>query len=715
VKAGAPILRGDLLEYRAQSRWLVVVILLVMGVMTGRFFQLQVLGGKKYEKLAEINQVKRTRIPPRRGQILDRKGRILAKNVDLYSVSLVPHYVSDIDALMGRLRELLYLTDSRVEQVRTTYFEAIGDKKGRFKEITVKRFLNGKFCPHDGMPLEEVEGARHQWCRTCGEEFVEIPKGQNTCPFDHSKLEVSVDGHRASCEVCGRKFVIGTECPEDSTLLQEVVHHLHCPRCKKDFSDLASVLVARLHELDGVFVEEQTVRAYPFAELFAHTVGYVNEVNAEELKRHPGVYEPGDFVGRRGVERSMEEILRGKAGEEVKFRDQKGRDVMVEGGGATLANLKYEAAVPGNSVVLTLDVEIQEVLADALKGEHSAGIAVLDAQTGEVLGLYSTPPFDPNDWAGRLSADKKKEYDDNPFYPMVNKATTAYPPASSFKIVTALAALNEGIITPESRVNCPGYYDYSGHRFGCYNKYGHGELDLLPAIVASCDVYFYRLGEWLGMDRLEQYSTMLGLGHKTGVEIGEDAGLVPSREWHERHSKGGFQPGFTLSTAVGQKDIRTTPLQMALVMAQVVNGGKKLHPFLADRIEDRAGNAVRSLRKEPEGRLDIPVEYLDFLKKAMVETVRREDGTGHTAALESVIVGGKTGTAEARQVKKGVDPYVARWLAEDHAWFVAFAPAATPRVVVACVVEHGGFGGAVAGPIVSKVIYKLFSHNLVGK
>ena len=707
------ILRGGLLEYQAQNRWFVMLILLLMGVVMGRFFQLQVLGGKKYEKLAEINQVRRIRLPPRRGVVMDRKGRVLAKNVDLYTVSIVPHYITDIDDTLGRLQRLLYLTDVRIERVRARHFEYLGNKRKRFRDIPVKRFLNGRYCPDDGTLLEDAGLTHYLWCGSCGEEFIELPQGHATCPFDQAKLDSTTDGRRAGCPVCHRQFVFGRQCPEDGSALAERVHHLHCPRCLHDYSDLAAVLQARSHEFPGVFVNEQTVRSYPYDELFAHVVGYVNEVTREGLVRHPGVYEPGDYVGRRGVERAMEEVLRGKAGEEVTFRDSKGHQVQLDGTTGTLANLKYEPAVPGNSVVLTLDVEVQKILRDAVSGEHSAGIVVMDARNGEVIGMYSTPTFDPNDWAGRLTSEKKKVYDDNPFYPMINKAATAFPPASTFKIVTALGALNEGIITEDTKANCPGYYDYSGHRFGCYNKYGHGDLDLRRALLVSCDVYFYRLGEWLGMDRLEQYSILLGLGRKTGVGIGEDRGLVPSREWHERHSKGGFQPGFTLSTAVGQKDIRATPLQMAMVLGQVVNGGKILHPFLVDHIEDSHGNMVRSLRQPPGESLGVPVEFLEFLRQAMVEAVELEEGTAYGARLESIRVGGKTGTAEALQVKKGVDPYVARWLAEDHAWFIAFAPASKPRIVVACIVEHGGYGGAVAGPVVSKVIYKLFSRELV--
>jgi penicillin-binding protein 2 len=713
MKGISSLVIGDLLEYRAQNRWLVVLIILVNLLILFRFFQLQVLGGKKYEKLAEINQVRRTRIPSRRGEVLDRKGRVIAANIDLTRVAVVPHYVEDIDALLEKLQGVLLFTDKRKERVRERYFEYIQHKRKRFREITVKRFVNGRFCPEDGTRLEDAPVLHYLWCNKCGEQFVEIPRGQSQCPFDNAKLTMSTDGARGECPVCSRKFVFSGACPTDGSPLAGVEHHLHCSRCNRDYHDAAAVLHARLHEFPGVFLSDQAVRAYPYGELFAHAVGYVNEVTGEELKRHPGVYVPGNYVGRRGVEKALEEVLRGKAGEEVTFRDKKGRSLKVGDSSETLANLKYDPAVPGNSVVLTLDVETQKILREELKEAHSAGIIVMDARNGEVLGSFSTPSFDPNHWAGRLSAEKKKSYDENPFYPMINKAATAFPPASTFKVVTALGALNEGIITKDTRINCPGHYNYAGHRFGCYNKYGHGDMDLHRAFVVSCDVYFYRLGEWLGMDRLEHYSNLLGLGRRTGIAMGEDMGLVPSREWHERYSKGGFQPGFTLSTAVGQKDIRATPLQMAQVIAQVVNGGRLLQPYLVDRIVDPEGNMVRNMKKQPQGELGVPQEYLEFLKMAMNDTVEMEEGTAHNAALASIRMGGKTGTAEALQIKKGVDPFVRRWLAEDHAWFVGFAPAADPAIVVSLIVEHGGYGGAVAAPVVSAVIYKLFSRGLV--
>ncbi|MBM4371455.1 MAG: penicillin-binding protein 2, partial [Deltaproteobacteria bacterium] len=402
-----------------------------------------------------------------------------------------------------------------------------------------------------------------------------------------------------------------------------------------------------------------------------------------------------------------------RTGELVFVRTAAGARRTPEELGGDLGNLRSEPPVPGNNVVLTLDIRIQQLLREVLEPLPSAAAVVLDVDSGEILGMVSHPTFDANAWSGRLTAEEKRRVDENPYHPMVNKATVAYPPASTFKVVTSLAGLNEGIATGDTVVNCPGFYDFADRRFNCYNRYGHGDLDMVHGIVASCDVYFYRLGEWLGIDRLEQYAVLFGLGTKTGVEIGESPGLVPSRAWHERHSKGGFRPGFTLSTAVGQKDIRATPLQMAMVVAQIANGGHVIRPHLVRRIEDRRGNVLRVVRGETDRNLGIPDAYLRFVREAMVGVVEDPDGTAHKAQLSSIRFGAKTGTAEAREVRRDVPPAIAQWLLEDHAWLVAFAPAEDPRVAVVIFVEHGGFGGSVAGPVVSRIIYRLLARDLV--
>ncbi|MFH1533205.1 MAG: penicillin-binding protein 2 [Pseudomonadota bacterium] len=702
----------ELMEYRAQNRWAIILATVLILILASRFFYLQIFAGEKYEKLAKINQIVRTRIPAERGEIRDRNGGLLAGNIHTKAVSIVPHFVEDLDAVLSVLQEVLELSHERVGALRKACEEALTDKDARFREIRVSRSVIAQHCPADASLLETREPEPYLWCPVCGTRFDRMSGGHDKCPYDNSPLEKTEEGfHR--CPKCERRFASGEQCPVDGAILHHGIHNLECPRCAQSYSNQAAVLEARLHDLRGVELDDVILRGYPHGALAAHMLGYMNQVTRDDLDAHPGFYRPGDNIGRRGIERSMEEVLRGRTGEQVYVRSSGGQRRSPTELGADLGNLRTELPVPGNNVVLTIDVKIQGILQEALAHTNSAAAVVLDVRNGEVLGIVSHPTFDSNVWSGRLTRERKARIDENPYYPMVNKATVAFPPASTFKMITTLAALNEGIGTADTVINCPGFYDFSDRRFHCFNRYGHGDLDLLHATIGSCDVYFYRLGEWLGIDRLEQYATLFGLGVKTGVEIGESAGLVPSRAWHESHSKGGFRPGFTLSTAVGQKDIRATPLQMAMVTAQVVNGGKVIRPHLVHRIEDRQGNVLRVTRGETDKDLGIPQAYLDFVRDAMVQVVESEDGTAYKARLASIRFGAKTGTAEAREVKPGVSPAIAQWLLEDHAWMVAFAPAEAPRISVVVFVEHGGFGGSVAGPIVSRIIYRLVSQGLI--
>jgi len=702
----------EMMEYRSQNRWGIILVNLLILILASRFFFLQILAGEKYEKLAKINQIVRTRIPAERGEIRDRNGVLLAGNIHTKAVSIVPHYVEDLDEVLSVLQEVLELSHERVAELRKAFEKALADKDDRFREIRVSRRVVAQHCPADAYLLETREPEPYLWCPVCGTHYDRMSGGHDKCPYDNSSLERAKEGfHR--CPKCDRRFAAGEHCPVDGAILHHGIHNLDCPRCAQAYSNQAAVLEARLHELRGVELNDVILRGYPHGALAAHLLGYMNQVNRDDLDVHPGLYRPGDNIGRRGIERSMEEVLRGRTGEQVYVRSSGGRRLSPSELGADLGNLRTELPVPGNNVVLTIDLKIQEILQEALGQTNSAAAVVLDVRNGDVLGLVSHPTFNSNNWSGRLTRELKARIDDNPYYPMVDKATVAFPPASTFKMITTLAGLNEGIGTLDTVVNCPGFYDFSDRRFHCYNRYGHGDLDLLHAMIGSCDVYFYRLGEWLGIDRLEQYATLFGLGAKTGIEIGESAGLVPSRAWHEKHSKGGFRPGFTLSTAVGQKDIRATPLQMAMVTAQVANGGKIVRPHLVHRIEDRQGNVLRVTRGETDKDLGIPQAYLDFVRDAMVQVVESEDGTAHKARLASIRFGAKTGTAEAREVKPDVSPAIAQWLLEDHAWMVAFAPAEDPRISVVVFVEHGGFGGSVAGPIVSRIIYRLISQGLI--
>ena len=699
----------ELMEYKAQNRWAMLVFTLLMLMLLSRFFYLQILAGEKYEKLAKINQISRVRIPAERGDVMDRNGAVLASNIHTKSVAIVPHYIQDLDYVLDSLSEVLELSHARVEELRKAYAEAIVDKVKRFKPITVSRSIISNHCPEDSGLLNPVDPRPYLWCPICGRHFSKTTASLDQCPYDTHALTKDESGVSA-CPHCNTAFVAGDTCPVDGAVLLPAMNNLKCSRCGGYYRDQAAVLMARLHQLPGVEMDDVILRGYPQSESVSHILGYMNQVNAEDIDTHPGVYRPGDTIGRMGIERALEEILRGRNGERIFVRSSAGtRNDLGELAGK-FGNLRSEMPVPGNNAVLTLDLRVQKLLREALSEVNSGAAVVMDVRNGEILGIYSHPTFDSNIWSGRLTAEDKKKIDENPFNPMINKAVGAFPPASTFKIVTALAALNEGISDFDTVINCPGFYDFSDHRFGCYNRYGHGDLNLTQALVGSCDVYFYRLGEWLGIDRLERYARLFGLGERTGIEIGDNPGLVPSREWHDQHSKGGFRPGFTLSTAVGQKDIRATPVQMAMVVAEVANGGHSVKPHLLLRVEDRDGNVLRSFKPGDSKELGIPSTYLDFIREAMVGVVEDPEGTAYKSRLASIRYGGKTGTAEAREVKKGVSPAVAQWLLEDHAWFVGFVPAENPRYSVVIFIEHGGFGGSVATPLASRIIHRLVTR-----
>ncbi len=492
----------EMMEYRAQNRWGVILITLLILVLASRFFYLQILAGEKYEKLAKINQIVRTRIPAERGEIRDRNGILLAGNIHTKAVSLVPHYIEDLDEVLSVLQEVLELSHERVAELREACERALEDKDARFRSIRVSRRVVSQHCPADAYLLETREPEPYLWCPVCGTRYDRMSGGHDQCPYDSTPLERKEEGFH-QCSNCNRRFAMGEQCPVDGAALHHGIHNLACSRCAQPYSDQAAVLEARLHELRGVELDDVILRGYPLGTLAAHLLGYMNQVSRDDLDAHPGLYRPGDNIGRRGVERSLEEVLRGRTGEQVYVRSSGGRRRSPAELGADLGNLRTEMPVPGNNVVLTIDVRIQEILQESLGHTNSGAAVVLDVRNGEVLGIVSHPTFDSNLWSGRLTRERKARIDENPYYPMVNKATVAFPPASTFKMITTLAGLNEGIGTLDTVVNCPGFYDFSDRRFHCYNRYGHGDLDLLHAMIGSCDVYFYRLGEWLGIDRLE--------------------------------------------------------------------------------------------------------------------------------------------------------------------------------------------------------------------
>lgn len=463
-------------------------------------------------------------------------------------------------------------------------------------------------------------------------------------------------------------------------------------------------------QLHGVEIVSTSRRYYPFNELGAHLIGYVNQINGTELQKlRMYGYRMGDVTGRMGIERTYEPILRGGNGLVASVVNAQGIPQTDSESLALMKDWKDVEPVSGKNIILTIDMDVQNILKDALRDYPSGAIVVVEPSTGKVLGMASTPSFNPNSWAGRLSRDEHLDADTNPYKPMLDKALLSYFPGSIYKVITAAAALEEGLMHPQDTLTCPGYYEYGmqRRRFHCWKHSGHGVVSITEALASSCDVYFYKVGEKLGIDTLAEYARMFGLGEKTGIGINnESAGTVPTREWHNKRSKEGFQGGFTLSTSIGQGDVKVTPLQMAMLYATIANGGTLYYPQIIDRIETADGHPVFTYPSRVHSKLPFKKETLDTIKTGLDMVVNSELGTGFNYRLSNISVAGKTGSAQV--ISKRVSASAVEFKYRDHAWFAAFAPIEHPQIAVAVFLEHGGSGSANAGPVIMEVIERYF-------
>jgi penicillin-binding protein 2 len=448
-------------------------------------------------------------------------------------------------------------------------------------------------------------------------------------------------------------------------------------------------------ELPGVRIEVLPSRDYLFGDLASHLIGYLGEINERELQNHSSKhYEGGDQIGKMGLEKVYEPVLRG----------EKGRNYLeVDVRGFEQKQLKAQEPLPGNDLHLTIDLDLQYAAEQAMAGKAGAVVA-LEVDSGRLLVLASSPTLDLEEFIGGISVPEWQELLNNHLHPLINKTIQGqYPPGSTYKIVTALAGLAEGKITPETVFYCSGSLSFGNRRYGCWKWAGHGAVNLQRALAESCDVYCYELGKELGVDTLAKYAHSLGLGKATGIELEhEKAGLIPTAAWKKSRYKVPWQDGETLSIAIGQGFNLTTPLQICRMTATLANGGILYRPQYIESIRDPDGKLVRkALGSE---------KMLALIRQGLIAAVNDPHGTGGAARLENVVVGGKTGTAQVVHLEKYNSmpkdklPYKYR----DHAWFTCFAPAEKPEIAVTVLVEHGGHGGSAAGPIARKVLERYF-------
>ena len=462
--------------------------------------------------------------------------------------------------------------------------------------------------------------------------------------------------------------------------------------------DTLALIEAHQLDLPGISVEASLKRFYAAGNLAAHLVGYIGEVNQAEMAAHKR-YRQGDLIGKVGLEKAWEEVLRGYNG---------GQQVEVDAAGRKLRVLDEVKTKPGYNLHLTLDLELQEQVEQAL-GDAEGSVVVLAVETGAVLALANRPTFDPNLFALSIKPNEWKTLVKDPLRPLTNRALRGqYPPGSTFKPFMALAALEEGIITPETQFNCQGGLPFGGRTFHCWKRPGHGSVNLKQALAQSCDVYFYKVGQGLGIQKIAQAARRFGLGQDPGLGLAASPGLIPDIEWKRRRFNAPWYEGETLSVVIGQSYVLATPLQMAVATAALANGGISYRPLFVTQVSSVDGEPIQTYTPDILTQTEISEEHLRIVRDGMREVVHGERGTGKKAFLPDIEVAGKTGTSQVVSRIVGKEEKVPRHH-RDHAWFIAFAPVQNPQIAVACLIEHAGKGGgAVAAPVVRQVLEAYF-------
>ncbi len=452
--------------------------------------------------------------------------------------------------------------------------------------------------------------------------------------------------------------------------------------------DLTQVARFEVSEPEHPEFEISTSRRRLYRHSFqtAHVVGHLGEPTPAEHGLDDSLA-AGDLVGRSGVELLRDRRLRGRNGERIVVVDSRGR--------LTGEDVRRTDAEPGESVTLTIDLRLQQ-LAESLLADKVGAIVALDPRDGAIRAMVSSPSFDPNNFGGRLSQEDWDRIVDAPGKPLQNRAIqNTYPPGSVFKIAMAVAGLAEGLLDPEERIYCAGSVRLYNRRWRCWESRGHGFVDLRAALRHSCDIYFYRQGIKIGIEKIAAYARLLGLGSRTGVELpGESEGLVPDPEWSRDRRGYPWYPGETVSVAIGQGPLLTSPLQVAAMTAAVANGGFRVRPYLI------AGAG------EPPEPLGLDAEVISFVAEALANVV--ENGTGRSARTPVVAVAGKTGTAQVVAQatwtrSEDLPPDQA-----DHAWFTSYAPVEAPELVVVVFVENGGRGSEAAAPLARELLESHF-------
>lgn len=582
-----------------------------VAVLGARMRHLQVDQAEEFRLLAEENRINIRLIPPDRGLIQDRNGKVIAGNEQNYRVVITREAAGDVELVMRRLASIIPMT---AEEMRRA--------------------------------IDDV---------TAMSDFVPVTVAERLSWDDFSRVAVNAP------------------------------------------------------VLPGVVPEVGQSRRYPLDTDFAHVVGYVGPVSAQDLEGidtpDPLLRIPKVQIGKIGVEKWLEDILRGRAGT---------KRIEVNSAGRVMRELERQDGERGTDIRLTLDADIQN-FAQARLGTESAAAVILDVTTGDILCMASSPSFDPNLFVRGISHDDYTLLTESDHRPLADKPVSgAYPPGSTFKMVTALAALNAGVVTPDTKVRCPGYIEFGNRRFNCWKRQGHGTVELNRALSESCDVFFYDIAQKVGIDAIADMGRRFGLGQRFDLPVSAiTSGTMPDKAWKLERQKADWRIGDTINASIGQGYVLTSPLQLAVMTARIASG-KAVVPRLVRMIDGRETPVAEALP------LGIPAEFLDAVRFGMHEVVNSQKGTATASQIvdPDMVMAGKTGTSQVRNISAAerASGVIANedlpWNRRDHALFVAYAPFDKPRYAVSVVVEHGGGGSTVAAPIARDILLRAMSSGL---
>ena len=476
---------------------------------------------------------------------------------------------------------------------------------------------------------------------------------------------------------------------------------------KLEWEEVAAIEV-NLTDLPGVSTDVGEIRTYPFAEATAHLIGYVGAASKADIDAQepdPLLRQPGFKIGKAGLEKTFEKDLRGKAGR---------AEVEVNVVGREIRKLAHQPSTPGNRLVLSIDAELQRTAQNLLSEVVSASAVIMDAKSGAIYALASYPAFNPNHFTDGISHERWEELLADIANPMTYKAIAGqYPPGSTFKMITALAGLEAGVINRHTTAFCPGHYDFGNGRYHCWKRGGHGTVNLHSALKHSCDVYFYKMATEVGIDKISEMGRRFGLGERTGIELSEERpGLMPTTSWKKSARGESWYPGETVVASIGQGYMLTTPLQLAVMTSRLVNGGKAVKPWTVGL----DGGKVMQDGKWPD--IGIKPEHLKMVLDGMNAVVNEPGGTAGRSRITEpgMEMGGKTGTAQVKRITKqeramGIKNETLEWRFRHHALFVGYAPVHDPRYVCSVVVEHGGGGSTAAAPIARDLLLLAQKRN----